>query len=66
MFKGGSSPEPQNRWKQLILVIVEITLFLAAWILLFLGIFRGYFAIILILALGVMIFLSFHDKSEGD
>ena len=60
------SPKPQKSWKQLILIIVEITIFLLLWILLILGIFRGYFVILLILVLGVVIYLSFRDQSEGD
>jgi hypothetical protein len=60
------SPKPPQGWKQLIFVIVEITLFLIFWFLLNLGIFSGYFAILLILVLGVVIYFSFHDRHEDE
>ena len=66
MNKPVKSPTPQRNWKQLILLIVEIIFFLLLWALLILGIFRGYFAILLILVSGIMIYLSFRDHSEGD
>lgn len=62
----GKDRKTLKRWLQLILIIVEITLFLAAWILLILGIFRGYFAAVLIVALGIVLFLSFRRKSDEE
>jgi hypothetical protein len=59
-------PTPQRNWKQLILLIAEIIFFLLLWVLLLLGIFRGYFVILLIVVSGIMIYLSFRDHSEGD
>jgi hypothetical protein len=62
----GKAGKPQKKWLQLILIIIEITLFLLAWLLLILGIFRGYFAIIVIAILGIVLFLSFRDRSDED
>lgn len=59
-------PRPKRKMGQVILLIIEIVLFLVAWMLLFFGIFSGYFAFILIIGTGVMIFISFRDKSEED
>jgi uncharacterized membrane protein len=60
------SPTPQKNWKQLVLVIVEIIFFLLLWALLLLGIFRGYFVILLIVVSGIMIYISFRNHSEDD
>jgi Flp pilus assembly protein TadB len=62
----GKDRKPLKKWLQLVLIIVEITLFLFAWVLLILGIFRGYFAAVLIVALGIVLFLSFRRKSNED
>lgn len=64
--ESGKFPKPKRKLGQLILLIIEIILFLAAWMLLFFGIFSGYFAFILIIISGVMIFISFRGKSDED
>ena len=49
-----------------ILIIAEVILFLLAWALLFLGIFSGYFAIFLIIFMGVIVVITLRDKTDSD
>jgi hypothetical protein len=57
-----NTPIPPKRWKQLVWVLLEISLFLLFWFLLNLGIFSGYFAILLVIALAVVIYFSFRNN----
>jgi len=59
-------PKNSRNWKQLGIILIELLFFLAAWALLLLGVFSGYFAVILIITLGVIIFYSIFKKSEDD
>ena len=66
MKNSAQPPKNSKNWKQLGIILIELLFFLAAWALILLGVFSGYFAVILVITLGIIIFYSIFKKSEDE